>query len=113
MGVHIGNRVYTSPLCQIITVNHIFDDPTRPFIEQGLTAEGVVIEDDVWIGSGAVILDGVRIGQGAVVAAGAVVNKNVPPHTVVGGVPARVLKEITPEAARETQAKRTAPVYHL
>ena len=112
-GVHIGNRVYTSPLCQIIAVNHIFDDPTKPFIGQGITAEGVVIEDDVWIGSGAVILDGVRVGQGAVVAAGAVVNKDVPPHTVVGGVPAKVLKEITPEAAKEMQAKRTARVYQI
>ncbi len=100
-GVHIGQRVYTSPLVQIIAVNHVFDDPARPFVEQGITAEGIVIEDDVWIGSGAVILDGVRVGQGAVVAAGAVVNKDVPPHTVVGGIPAKVLKEITPEAAKQ------------
>jgi acetyltransferase-like isoleucine patch superfamily enzyme len=63
-------------------------------VEQGITAEGVVVEDDVWIGAGAIITDGVRIGQGAVVAAGAVVSKNVPPHTLVGGIPARVLKEI-------------------
>jgi acetyltransferase-like isoleucine patch superfamily enzyme len=94
-GVHIGDRVYTSPLVQIIAVNHVFDDPTRPFIEQGITAEGIVIEDDVWIGSGAVITDGVRIGKGAVVAAGAVVTKDVQPHTVVGGVPARVIKDIS------------------
>jgi acetyltransferase-like isoleucine patch superfamily enzyme len=112
-GVRIGNRVYTSPLCQIIAVNHIFDDPTQPFIAQGITAEGVVIEDDVWIGSGAVILDGVRVGRGAVVAAGAVVNKDVPPHVVVGGVPAKIIKEITPEAARDMQAKRTATVYQI
>lgn len=112
-GVHIGNRVYTSPLCQLIAVNHIFDDPAKPFVEQGITAEGIVIEDDVWIGSGAVILDGVRVGEGAVVAAGAVVNKDVPPHVVVGGVPARVLKEITPEAAKAAQAMRTATVYQI
>jgi acetyltransferase-like isoleucine patch superfamily enzyme len=112
-GVHIGDRVYTSPMCQLIAVNHIFDDPARPFVEQGITAEGIVIEDDVWIGSGAVILDGVRVGKGAVVAAGAVVNKDVPPHVVVGGVPARVLKEITPEAAKAAQATRTAQVYML
>jgi acetyltransferase-like isoleucine patch superfamily enzyme len=99
-GVHIGDRVYTSPLCQIIAVNHIFDDPDRPFTEQGITAEGVWIEDDVWIGSGAVITDGVRIGKGAVVAAGAVVNKDVSPHTVVGGVPAKVIKEITKDSAK-------------
>lgn len=93
-GVHIGDRVYTSPLVQIVAVNHVFDDPDTPFVEQGITAEGIVIEDDVWIGSGAVITDGVRIGKGAVVAAGAVVTTDVPPHTVVGGVPARVIKEI-------------------
>ncbi len=93
-GVVIGDRVYTSPMVQIIAVNHVFDDPQRPFVEQGITAEGIVIEDDVWIGSGAVITDGVRVGKGAVIAAGAVVTKDVAPHTVVGGVPARLLREI-------------------
>lgn len=88
-GVDIGDRVYTSPFTQIIAVNHVFDDPDRPFVEQGITAEGIVIEDDVWLGAGAIITDGVRVGRGAVVAAGAVVTKNVSPHTVVGGVPAR------------------------
>jgi acetyltransferase-like isoleucine patch superfamily enzyme len=91
-GVTLGNRVYTSPHTQIIAVNHVFDDPQRPFVEQGITAEGIVVEDDVWLGSAAVVTDGVRIGQGAVVAAGAVVTRDVPPHTVVGGVPARVLR---------------------
>ena len=93
-GVTIGDRVYTSPLVQIMAVNHVFDDPARSFVGQGLTAEGIVIEDDVWIGSGAVITDGVRIARGAVVAAGAVVTRDVPPHTLVGGVPARVLRQI-------------------
>jgi acetyltransferase-like isoleucine patch superfamily enzyme len=93
-GVTVGDRVYTSPHTQIMAVNHVFDDPGRPFIEQGITAQGIVIEDDVWLGSAAVITDGVRIGRGAVVAAGAVVTHDVPPHTVVGGVPARVLREV-------------------
>lgn len=93
-GVHIGDRVYTSPFTQIIAVNHVFDDPTRSFVDQGITAEGIVIEDDVWLGASAVITDGVRIGRGAVVAAGAVVTKDVPPHTVVAGVPARPIKKI-------------------
>jgi acetyltransferase-like isoleucine patch superfamily enzyme len=95
-GVTIGDRVYTSPFTQIIAVNHVFDDPARSFVEQGITAEGIVIEDDVWLGASAVITDGVRVGKGAVVAAGAVVTKDVPPHTVVGGVPAKVIKEIKP-----------------
>lgn len=93
-GVVIGDRVYTSPHCQIIAVNHVFDDPARPFVEQGITAQGITIEDDVWLGSGAVVTDGVHIGQGAVVAAGGVVTRDVPAHTVVGGVPAKVIREI-------------------
>jgi acetyltransferase-like isoleucine patch superfamily enzyme len=93
-GVTIGDRVYTSPFTQIIAVNHVFDDPKRPFTEQGITAARIIIEDDVWLGAGAIITDGVRVGKGAVVAAGAVVTKDVPPHTVVGGVPARIIKEI-------------------
>jgi len=107
-GVHIGDRVYTSPFAQIISVNHVFDDPSRPFVEQGITAEGIVIEDDVWIGAGAIIMDGVRVGKGAVVAAGAVVTGDVEPHTVVGGVPAKVLKKID-----GTGGSNERKIYHL
>jgi acetyltransferase-like isoleucine patch superfamily enzyme len=95
-GIAIGDRVYTAPLVQILAVNHVYADPNRPFVEQGITAQGIVVEDDVWIGAGAIITDGVRVGRGAVVAAGAVVTKDVPAHTVVGGVPARILKQIQP-----------------
>jgi len=104
-GVIIGDRVYTSPFTQIIAVNHIFDDPNRPFVEQGITAEGIIIEDDVWLGSGAVITDGVRVGKGAVVAAGAVVTKDVPPHTVVAGIPARAIKAIDGQAVNKPDRK--------
>jgi len=97
-GVDIGDRVYTSPLTQILAVDHVFDDPNRPYIEQGITAQGIRIEDDVWIGGGAVVTDGVTVGRGAVIAAGAVVTEDVPAHTVVGGVPARVLRTIEPGA---------------
>jgi acetyltransferase-like isoleucine patch superfamily enzyme len=93
-GVRIGNRVYTSPLVQLLAVDHVFADPRRPFIEQGITARGITIEDDVWIGAGAIVTDGVRIGRGAVVAAGAVVTRDVDPQTVVGGIPARLLKRV-------------------
>ncbi len=93
-GITIGDRVYTAPLVQLLAVNHLYQDVTRPMIEQGITAEGIVIEDDVWVGAGAIITDGVRIGKGAVVAAGAVVTKDVAAHTVVGGIPARVIKQI-------------------
>lgn len=93
-GVTIGDRVYTSPSVQIIAVNHVFDSPDRSFVDQGITARGIVIEDDVWIGSGAVICDGVHVGKGAVVAAGAVVTKDVAPNTLVAGVPARPIRQI-------------------
>jgi acetyltransferase-like isoleucine patch superfamily enzyme len=105
-GVTIGDRVYTSPHVQIVAVNHVFDDPTRSFVEQGITAEGIAIENDAWIGAGAIITDGVTIGEGAVVAAGAVVTENVPSHTVVGGVPARVIRGIG-----SRQATRRPEVY--
>ncbi|HSL30116.1 MAG TPA: acyltransferase [Anaerolineales bacterium] len=106
-GVQIGDRVYTSPFTQIIAVNHVFDNPDRPFVEQGITAEGIIIEDDVWLGAGAIITDGVRIGEGAVVAAGAVVTRDVPPHTLVGGIPAKPIKTIDGSLS---QPERT--IYH-
>jgi acetyltransferase-like isoleucine patch superfamily enzyme len=94
-GIEIGDRVYTSPHVQLAAVNHVFSDPTKSFVDQGITARGIIVEDDVWIGVGSIITDGVRIGRGSVVAAGAVVTNNVPPHSVVAGVPGRVVKTIT------------------
>ena len=91
-GVTIGDRVFTSPGTQIIAVNHVFEDPTKPFIHQGITAQGITVENDVWLGSNSVITDGVKIGRGAVVAAGAVVTEDVPPYTIVGGIPARTIR---------------------
>lgn len=93
-GVSIGDRVYTSPFTQIIAVNHVFDDPDQSFVNQGITAKGIVIEDDVWLGAGAIITDGVKVGKGSVVSAGAVVTKDVPDKTLVAGVPARVIRSI-------------------
>jgi acetyltransferase-like isoleucine patch superfamily enzyme len=96
-GVSIGDRTYLSPSVQIHSSNHVFADPDTCFIDQGLTAQGVVIEDECWIGALAVILDGVRIGKGSVVAAGAVVTHDVPPHSLAAGVPARVIRDLAAE----------------
>lgn len=104
-GVRIGNRVYTSPMVQIVAVNHVFDDPSRPFIEQGITAQGITIEDDVWIGSGAIITDGVTIGRGSVVAAGSVVTSNVEPHSLVAGSPARTIRKVGDRLHKTEQRK--------
>lgn len=59
---------------------------------EGISKGDIIIEDDVWIGQRCTILSGVKIGQGAVVAAGSVVSKDVPPYSIVGGVPAKVIK---------------------
>lgn len=99
-GITIGDRVYTAPQVQMLAVNHIYNDPGIPIIEQGITAQGIVIGDDAWIGAGAIITDGVTIGKGAVVAAGAVVTKDVAPHTMVGGVPARLIRTIEQPSPR-------------
>ena len=90
-GLTIGRFVRIAAHTVIVAAMHRFDRRDIPIAEQGSTARGIVIEDDVWIGAAAQILDGVRIGTGAVVAAGAVVTKDVAPFTIVGGVPARVL----------------------
>ena len=68
-----------------------------PEIAEAASKGDIVVGDDAWIGYGATILSGVHIGQGAVVAAGAVVTRDVPPYTVVGGVPAKVIRSRFPE----------------
>jgi acetyltransferase-like isoleucine patch superfamily enzyme len=96
-GVHIGDSVLMAPQVQILAVNHLFDDPSRPIIQQGITAQGIVVDDGAWIGAGAILLDGVRVGARAVVGAGAVVTQDVPPRTMVTGVPARVTRWLDAE----------------
>ena len=91
-GIQIGNQVRIAAHSLLVAANHNFDSIDIPIHEQGGTAKGIHIEDDVWIGSGARILDGVRIGRGAIVAAGAVVTSDVPEFTIVGGVPARPIR---------------------
>lgn len=93
-GVTIGDRVYLSPMVHIHPNNHIFTDPDVCFIDQGITAVGVTIEEQCWIGAMAIILDGVTVGRCSVVAAGAVVTKDVPPYCLVAGVPARVIRNL-------------------
>ncbi|MBO9130348.1 2,3,4,5-tetrahydropyridine-2,6-dicarboxylate N-acetyltransferase [Bacillus sp. 165] len=67
------------------------------------SAKPVVVEDDVVIGANAVVLEGVTVGKGAVVAAGAIVTEDVPPYTVVAGVPARIIKEIDEKTKSKTE----------
>lgn len=92
--VEIGSHVNLAQGITVTALNHNFNDTNKRIDEQGVSTNPVTIEDDVWIGANAVILPGVTIGNHSVVAAGAVVTKDVPPHSLVAGVPAKVIKQI-------------------
>ena len=72
--------------------NHLIQDAGDTASDCSVKTAPIVVGDHVWIGMNVTVLQGVTIGEGAIVAAGSVVNKNVPPHCLVGGVPARVIK---------------------
>ncbi|WP_129597537.1 acyltransferase [Anaerophilus nitritogenes] len=92
--VIIGNDVLIGPNVYMTVSNHNYQNKNIPIKSQGYTFKDIIICDGAWIGYGAIILPGVIIGKHAVVAAGSVVTKNVPDYTVVGGVPAKVIKKI-------------------
>ena len=92
--VEIGNNVNLAQGITVTALNHNFSDTNKRIDEQGVSTNPVTIEDDVWVGANAVILPGVTIGEHCVIAAGAVVTKDVPPHSLVAGVPAKVIKQI-------------------
>ena len=92
--VKIGNNVNLAQGITVTALNHNFSDSNKRIDEQGVSTSPVIIEDDVWIGANAVVLPGVKIGNHCVIAAGAVVTKDVPPHSLVAGVPAKVIKQI-------------------
>ena len=87
-GITIEDDVLIGPKVCLTTESH----PINPLERKTLLVKPIVIRRNVWIGAGATILPGVTVGENAVVAAGAVVTKNVPDNTVVGGVPARIIK---------------------
>lgn len=89
-GITIEDDVQIGPRVNIVTENH----PVDLGIRKHLDVKPVVIKRNVWIGAGATILPGVTVGENSIVAAGAVVNKDVPANTIVGGVPAKVIKAI-------------------
>lgn len=92
--VTIGNHVNLAQGITVTALNHNFDDSDKRIDEQGVSTSQVVIGDDVWIGANAVVLPGVTIGTHCIVAAGAVVTKDVPSHSLVAGVPAKIIKKI-------------------
>jgi galactoside O-acetyltransferase len=89
--ITIGNNVLIGPNVVLRSNDHAFEQATVLINDQGMTEGAIIVGNDVWIASNAVILKNVTIDDGAVVAAGAVVTKNVPSYTIVGGVPARTI----------------------
>jgi acetyltransferase-like isoleucine patch superfamily enzyme len=90
-GIQIGKNVLIGQGVSIHSENHNFKDAHQLIREQGISHKGVVIGDDVWIGSKSVILDGVTIGTGAVIGAGSVVTRSIPAYSLAVGVPAKVI----------------------
>lgn len=90
--VIIGNNVMMAPDVVILTKSHEYGDIKIPMNMQKSYSSTVIIEDDVWIGIRTIILPGVKIGKGSIIGAGAVLTKDIPPYSIAGGVPAKIIK---------------------
>ena len=90
-GIYIGNDVLIGHNACLLTLNHEMEPENRA----DMHPKPIHIEDKVWLGSNVTVLPGVTIGEGAIVAAGAVVTKDVDSNTIVGGVPAKIIKRIS------------------
>lgn len=91
-GIIIGDDIVAGQYIRFHSENHKFDKLNMLIREQGVTHKGIKIGNNCWIGSGVVFLDGAEIGNGCVVAANAVVTKSFPDNSVIGGVPAKVIR---------------------
>lgn len=90
--VIIGNDVMFGPGVSIFSEDHGFADAGTLMLDQPVTRKGVVIGNNVWIGTRAIILDGVTVGEGSIIAAGSIVKNDVPPFSIVAGVPGKVIR---------------------
>jgi maltose O-acetyltransferase len=97
--ITIGSDVLIAVDALLMTRNHGFSTVDVPMAWQGYENAPIVVEDDVWIGFRAIVLAGVTIGRGSIVAAGAVVTRDIEPYSIVGGVPARLIRKRDPGAA--------------
>lgn len=89
----IGNNVQIAQNVIISGLDHKYEDITQTILEQGVSVSKIIISDDVWIGANSVITKGISIGKHSVIAASSVVTKDVPEYTVVGGIPAKIIKQ--------------------
>lgn len=91
-GVDIGSDCIIGQYFSVHPENHVFTDLNLKIRNQGVTRKGIAIGDNCWIGAKVTICDGVKIGNGCIIAAGSVVTRSFPDNSVIGGVPARMLK---------------------
>ena len=91
--VRIGRKVLVAAYTYLVGGDHLYDRVDVPVLEQGRTARGIDVGDNVWLGAHVVVADGVKIGRDAVIGAGAVVTNDIPEFHVAAGVPARVLRD--------------------
>ena len=90
----IGKEVLFGPRVFVSTTNHRYEDVKKPIIRQGYVSKGdVIIEDGSWIGIGSCVLSGVKIGKNSIIGANSVVTHDIPPYSIAGGSPARVIKQ--------------------
>jgi acetyltransferase-like isoleucine patch superfamily enzyme len=93
-GIEIGNDVIMGSYVSFHSENHLFENKDVPIREQGVSSKGIKLGNDIWVGAKVTFLDGTIIGNHCVVAAGAVVNGQFPDHCVIGGVPAKIIKNL-------------------
>jgi acetyltransferase-like isoleucine patch superfamily enzyme len=91
--VRIGRKVLVAAYTYLVGGDHLYDRVDIPVLEQGRTARGIEVGENVWLGAHVVVADGVKIGRDAVIGAGAVVTNDIPEFHVAAGVPARVLRD--------------------
>jgi len=96
-GVWIGENVIMGQRMSFHSENHVFDDINVPIRLQGVTRQGIIVEDDCWIGANVTFLDGAYVGTGCVIAAGSVVRDHIQPYSIAAGVPARVIRSRVPD----------------
>lgn len=90
--VSIGDRVAISPRVTLVVSSRPNESRIAPYVP--VRHAPITIEADAWLGTGVVVLPGITIGEGAVIAANSVVTQDVPPYTMVGGAPARIIRQV-------------------
>ncbi|WP_276574107.1 acyltransferase [Vibrio sp. CyArs1] len=90
-GISIGNNVIIGQYVSFHSENHSFDDMSKVIREQPVTRKGIILGNDIWVGSKVTFLDGTELNNRTIVAAGSVVNKKFPPNVIIAGVPAKII----------------------